>query len=295
MRLNSVRRRGLDWRGLVLVFAVLLAPGAAGAQLFGDGADLRSDIAAARDLPVDELIQTIEQGRTHPIATWLLAKRLYDMDRRDEAVFWFYLGQLRWRTCLRQTPNCGGREPYGRLFETIGPDLNTHGFRSIPALQSTVDAVLAWDESHPDGFATDATIKEQQRQGMREMVAYAQAHSAELDARHEELARQEAARGGDPYGGDGGAIFGMPQELLTAYDAGRFAALRRNVTTRDEVIAALGRPEWWSTDERGASTFGYSYLRATEVTAILGMTERVQVTLEFNAAKVLARVRLPRD
>lgn len=295
MTLISVRRRGLAWRSLALAFALLLAPSAARAQLFGDGSNLRGDIAIARDQPIDALIHTLEQGRTHPIAMWLLAKRLYDADRRDEAVFWFYLGQLRWRACLHQTPSCGGREQYGRLFETIGPDLNTHGFRSLAALQSTVDAVLTWDESHPDGFATDAAIKEEQRQGIREMVAYAQAHSAELDARHQELAREEAARGGDPYGGEGGAIFGMPQELLTAYDPGRFRVFRRNVTTRDEVIAALGRPEWWSTDGRGASTLGYSYLRATEVTAILGMTERVQVTLEFNASKVLTRVRLPRD
>jgi hypothetical protein len=251
MTLNSVRRRGLAWRSLALACAVLLAPAAARAQLFGDGSDLRTDIAIARDLPVDAVIQTLEQGRTHPIAMWLLAKRLYDVDRRDEAVFWFYLGQLRWRTCLQQTSSCGGREQYGRLFETIGPDLNTHGFRSLPTLQSTVDAVLTWDESHPDGFATDAAIKEQQRQGMREMVAYAQAHSAELDARHQELAREEAARGGDPYGGDGGAIFGMPQELLTSYDPARFAAFRRGVTTRAEVLSALGRPEWWSNDSDG--------------------------------------------
>lgn len=294
MRLNSVRRRGPEWRGLALAFAVLLAPSAGQAQVFGDGSDLRSDIATARDLPVDELIQTIEQGRTHPIAMWLLAKRLYDVDRRDEAVFWFYLGQLRWGTCLRQTPNCGGRERYGRLFETIGPDLNTHGFRSIPALQSTVDAVLAWDESHPDGFAADATIKEQRRQGMREMVAYAQAHSAELDARHEELARQEAARGGDPYGGDGGAIFGMPQELLTSYDPARFAAFRRGVTTRAEVLSALGRPESWSNDSREL-TFGYSYLRTTDVSAVLGMSERVQVSIVFNRSNVLTRIEVPRD
>lgn len=295
MTLHSTGRRSLEWRCLALAFAVLLAPSAARAQLFGDGSDLRSDIAVARDQPVDEVVRTLEQGDTHPIAMWLLAKRLYDADRRDEAVFWFYLGQLRWRSCLRQTPSCGGREQYGRLFETIGPDLNTHGFRTLPALQSTVDAVVAWDESHPDRFGVDAAIKEQQRQGMREMVAYAQEHSAELAARQEELARIEAARGSDPYGGEGGAIFGMPQELLTAYDADRFRAFRRNVTTRDEVIATLGRPESWSTDERGASTLGYSYLRASEVTAVLGMTERVQVTLEFNAAKVLTRVRLPRD
>lgn len=126
--------RRLKWRSLALAFAVLMSPGAAHAQLFRESSAPRNDTAIARDLPIDELIQNLEQGRTHPIAMLLLAKRLYDADRRDEAVFWFYLGQLRWRTCLQQNPSCGGREQYGRLFETIGPDLNTHGFRTLAAI-----------------------------------------------------------------------------------------------------------------------------------------------------------------
>ncbi|MBI3437937.1 MAG: hypothetical protein HY054_04685 [Proteobacteria bacterium] len=280
-------QRLFGWRSLVLAIAVALGATGAQAQTLGS-----NDVAIARELPVDDLIRTLDQGRTHPITMLLLAKRLYDLDRRDEAVFWFYAGQLRWRACLRQNPSCGGSEQFGRLFETIGPDLNQHGFRTLAALQSTVNAVLAWDESHPDPFTTDPATKEQQRQGMRDMVAYAQAHSAELDARHAELAREDAARGGDPYGGEGGALFGMPQELLTQYDPTRFAAFRPGVTTRAEVLSALGRPEYWSNDGAGL-TFGYSYLRLTDVSAAIGMSERVQVSIVFNRANVLTRVGLP--
>jgi hypothetical protein len=289
MMSNLASDRRLDWRSLVLAMIVILVPGVVQATPLDNG-DMRAAVARGRDEPIDALIQNVEHA--HPIAMFLLAKRLYDLDQRDEAVFLFYVGQLRWRACLAQYPNCG-REPFSRLFETIGPDLNQHAFRDLAAYERMVASVLEWDENHHDDYVTDLAVKERVRHGPREEVEYARAHSDQLRARQEELARTEAIRGDDPYGGDGGAIGGMPQELLTAYDANRFAGFRRNVTTRAEVIAALGRPEWWSTDLNGSSTFGYSYLRVTDVSAVLGMAEQVHV--RFNASEILLRVNLPQD
>lgn len=275
-------------KGAALALGLLMGVGAADATPLDNG-NMRAAAVRARDEPIETLLQSVEHA--HPIAMLLLAKRLYDLDRRDEAVFWFYVGQLRWRACMA---TCGGGQAFARLHETIGPDLNQHAFRTLPAFQSMVESVLAWDASHHDDYANQPE-KDEARAGLSELVEYAQAHAAELTARQEELAREAAVRGDDPYAGDGGAIMGMPQELLTAYDPERFSAFRRNVTTREEVIGALGRPEWWSTDANGGSTFGYSYLRTTDVTAILGISQQVQVTLEFDASRLLRDITLPRD
>jgi hypothetical protein len=281
-----------SWRGLTLAVALLLGVGGAHATPLDNGG-IGAAAVRARDEPIDTLVQSVEHA--HPIAMFLLAKRLYDLDRRDEAAFWFYTGQLRWRSCLSGNPSCGGRESFSRLFETIGPDLNQHAFRSIPALSSMIESVLAWDESHHDDYTIDPSAKERTRQGLRELMERTQANAAQLEARNAQLAREAQARGNDPFAGSGGVFMGMPQELLTAYDAERFAAFSRNVTTRDEVIAALGRPEWWTTDANGESTFGYSFMRTTDVSSALGMAERVQVTIEFNASKVFTGVGLPRS
>lgn len=257
-----------------------------------DGGDRRSNILRARDEPLDSLIQNAEHAP--PITLVLLAKRLYDVDRRDEAVFWFYVGQLRWRACLIQSRNCDG-QTFSRLFETVGPDINQYAFRTIPAFSSMVESVLAWDASHHDDYVTDTAAKEQAREGLRDLITYTQEHAAELTARQEELAREEAARGGDRYASSGGALFGTPPELLHAYDARRFAAFRRGATTRADVLSELGRPEYWSTSDNGTSSFSYSFLRNTEVTAILGMSQIVQVTIHFDREHIVSRVTLPSD
>src|SRR5436190_8055163 len=112
--------------------------GAMGACLFFAPLSMAANAAVNLDAvakqvataPVDSLVRDVE--RMHPMAMMLLAKRLFDNDRKDDAVFWFYEGQLRWRSLLQQNGSRAGGGPFsesesdrfGRLFETLGPDIN---------------------------------------------------------------------------------------------------------------------------------------------------------------------------
>ena len=108
----------------------------------------------------------------HPAAYLILANKLFEAGQRDRAVFWFYLGQLRYRTYLLARPTLpphGDPALFASLFETIGTRINPYAFGDIPALARTLDAVLAWDEAHDDTFTPKERVaaeRAQVRQGL---------------------------------------------------------------------------------------------------------------------------------
>lgn len=89
----------------------------------------------------------------HPAGLYVLAGKLFAEGRKDEAVFWFYAGQLRYRVHLACHPDLDpSGEPalFGALSETVGRPLNEYAFGDVPALAKTLDRVLAWDAETPD-------------------------------------------------------------------------------------------------------------------------------------------------
>ena len=73
---------------------------------------------------LEELAGSIEHE--HPLAAFELSKRLWEAGRKDEAVFFFYLGQLRFRAHLLANRNGdprGGRALFEALMSTMGPPM----------------------------------------------------------------------------------------------------------------------------------------------------------------------------
>jgi hypothetical protein len=116
--------------------------------------------AARADDPLgDALRQTPDQIRRgiegqHPAVYYVLAQKLFASGQKDEAVFWFYAGQLRYRFHLRATP---GRDPSGdpalfaSLSEVIGRPINEYAFGDLDALRATLPACCAGTSSRPTG------------------------------------------------------------------------------------------------------------------------------------------------
>jgi hypothetical protein len=101
-------------------------------------------------LSIDQLKNGIENQ--HPSAFYILAQKLFTAGQKDDAVFWFYAGQLRYRVYL--LVNNGKLDPSGdpalfaSLSEEVGRSINEYAFGDIPQLAKTIDAVIAWDQSH---------------------------------------------------------------------------------------------------------------------------------------------------
>jgi hypothetical protein len=107
-------------------------------------------------------------GNALPSEIMLRAAPLMQAGNGDEATFWFYAGQLRWRSRLnasRSQDPTGEPALFSSLFKTLGPPVNAWAFGDIPKLQRTIDAVLLWDERYPDP-SLDPGVHERMRAGL---------------------------------------------------------------------------------------------------------------------------------
>ena len=108
-----------------------------------------------------------------PYAYIELAATRLKQGRSDEAVFWFYLGQLRWRFELlaRSDPDpSAGPALFNSMMSVLGTPVNEYAYGDIPKLVATLDAVLAWDAAHPNGFTSKTTYAQayaRQRAGLQ--------------------------------------------------------------------------------------------------------------------------------
>jgi hypothetical protein len=127
-------------------------------------------------MPVDQL--KAEVPNAHPSGYYVLASRLYDRGDEDEAVFWFYAGQLRYRThlaCNPDLPPDGDPALFSALSEVIGSEINFYAFGDLDMLLDTIDAVIEWDRSTPNGYAPDANCSAARSgilSGLNELKAY---------------------------------------------------------------------------------------------------------------------------
>jgi hypothetical protein len=103
----------------------------------------------------EQLMRGIENE--HPSTCYILASKLFETGKKDDAVFWFYVGQLRFRFHVSANPNL---DPSGEpallasLNEVIGRPINEYAFGDLKALADTFARVLAWDQKTPNGFTS---------------------------------------------------------------------------------------------------------------------------------------------
>lgn len=105
-------------------------------------------------MSIEQLRNGIENR--HPSGFYILAEKLFAAGKKDEAVFWFYAGQLRYRVYLlvnhgKQDPS-GDPAVFASLSEVIGRPINEYAFGDVPQLAKTIDAVIAWDRSHANAL-----------------------------------------------------------------------------------------------------------------------------------------------
>lgn len=111
----------------------------------------------------------------HPAGFYRRAAELFGQDKPDEAVFWFYVGQLRYRFHLAARPDLppdGDPALFGALSEQVGRPINEWAFGDPDALVAILDEVLAWDEATPNAFTPKepfAAALERNRTGLAQL------------------------------------------------------------------------------------------------------------------------------
>ena len=126
-------------------------------------------------LALDELIRIIPDQ--HPAFYYILARRLLAANRGDEAVFWFYAGQLRYRIRLACHPELApDTEPalFAALQEEVGLPVNEYAGGDPPAWAAAIERARDWDARTRNGFEPKAPCRTQiddQRGGMAALIA----------------------------------------------------------------------------------------------------------------------------
>ena len=109
-------------------------------------------IINATSMPIEELRSGISSH--HPADYYILAARLFQTDKKEDAVFWFYAGQLRWRMRL----DCFGSEPggesalFGAMNQQVGTLINEYAGGYPGKWVETIHRVVEWDTSEPSEF-----------------------------------------------------------------------------------------------------------------------------------------------
>jgi hypothetical protein len=109
------------------------------------------------EAPAGPSIEQLKAGieNKHPSTYYELASRLFKDGQKDEAVFWYYVGQIRFRFHLRVAKDlnpAGDPALFAGLSEMVGAPLNDYALGDIPKLAATIDKALAWDDAHDNGF-----------------------------------------------------------------------------------------------------------------------------------------------
>lgn len=122
--------------------------------------------AADKEKPQDDLESLYKKSAAelkvgiedkHPGVYFVLAHRLFLDGKKDEATFWFYVGQLRFRFHLKSDPkNVPPGDPglFSAFTELVGGPINKWAFGDTTALVKTLDDVLAWDAKTRNGFTS---------------------------------------------------------------------------------------------------------------------------------------------
>lgn len=137
-----------------LTAAVILMAGLA----FSSGAGARAlAVEEANTLTIPEIEANLADS--HPTVFYVFAKRLYQEDRRDDAVKWFYVGQIRYRFLINANPHMpGSGDPsiHAALEDVLGRTINTWAGGDPPRWAAAIDMALRWDADHPNAHTSKA-------------------------------------------------------------------------------------------------------------------------------------------
>ncbi len=120
----------------------------------------------AEDQNPAKLKQGIESK--HPADYYKLAARLFqDQSTKEEAVFWFYVGQIRYRYYLAANPGLprdGDPALFASLSEVVGRPINEYAGGKPDLWIAEINHALEWDAAHDNRFTPKSKSPDDYRQ-----------------------------------------------------------------------------------------------------------------------------------
>lgn len=118
-----------------------------------------------------------EATSIHPSGLYVLASKLFKSGKRDESVFWFYVGQLRYRFYLAANPTLsasGDPALFGSLQSEVGGPINTYAGGDPEFWANTMKKAREWDKLNPNHFTSKEQFQKEYHkvlQGMGTLIS----------------------------------------------------------------------------------------------------------------------------
>src|ERR1700730_11083119 len=127
-----------------------------------------------------EAIQTIEElevgiQNKSPATYFALATELYRNGQKDDASFWYYVGEVRYRfLVLAKAKGSGLSEEQAHfwfLSESVGRSIYEKADQHSAALMRAIDRALEWDLQQPNGYTSKSEFRTEHERARQEMLA----------------------------------------------------------------------------------------------------------------------------
>lgn len=117
------------------------------------------DVAELPHLQVEQKLPS-----SHPSNYFIYAARLFHEGEKENAVFWFYIGQIRYKFYLATSPNLdpsGDPALYSALHESVGSIINGWAGGNPDSWAKQMDRALDWDAANDNKFTPKVTYAKQ--------------------------------------------------------------------------------------------------------------------------------------
>ncbi len=128
-----------------------------------------ADAAPSANTEAESPVQ-LKRGieNAHPAQYYKLAAALFaDQSTKQEALFWFYVGQIRYRYHLAANPDLprdGDPALFASLSEVIGRPINEYAGGKPEVWMAEINRALEWDAAHDNGFTPKSKSPEKHGQ-----------------------------------------------------------------------------------------------------------------------------------
>lgn len=136
------------------------------------------------DMSIKEL--TAQATTMHPAGFYVLATKLFRKDKMEDAVFWYYVGQIRYRFHLAANPNLeksGDPALYSSLQNIVGTPINQYAGGDPDFWAASVKKARKWDGKNPNSFTSKEKYQKEYNEvlsGMDKMISYIEKNKKQI-------------------------------------------------------------------------------------------------------------------
>ena len=87
-----------------------------------------------------------------PVVLYALSRELFQQGNKDEAMYWFYVAQLRARYDANLCMDNSAKQAVSVLNNEFGPEINQYAFQDIDKLEKTVNKVVEFVRTNTENY-----------------------------------------------------------------------------------------------------------------------------------------------